>query len=229
MSENKPFKIALLVSALIHSIFFISYPGIRLLAPKYTPRDLKITYCKVKEVPEKKLIGIKPTEKKIPLKGIKPTQPEKMPEVKKEDILKKSEPVEAKKEIPKPKVKPVSKVEVVKEVKFEEVIEEEKDDAKKATYISYYRSVRERISYFATINYPSYNLIHDGEVFLTFVVASNGELLRVSVVDERSTDNQYLRKIALDSIRDASPFPIFPEGLNQYQITFNVIISFEEN
>ena len=64
-------------------------------------------------------------------------------------------------------------------------------------------------------------------MFLSFVVASSGELLLVKVIDERSARSPTLRKIAINSVRDASPFPSFPKGMSQYQITFNVIISFE--
>jgi len=66
-----------------------------------------------------------------------------------------------------------------------------------------------------------------GEVFISFTVTSSGELLQVMIVDKRSIPDSLLRDIAINSIRDASPFPPFPQGMNQYQITFNVIISFE--
>ena len=49
------------------------------------------------------------------------------------------------------------------------------------------------------------------------------------IIDRRSADDSLLRNIAINSVKDASPFPVFPQGMNQYQITFNVIISFELN
>jgi len=47
------------------------------------------------------------------------------------------------------------------------------------------------------------------------------------VVEERSTPNRLLKEIAKKSLRRASLFASFPEGLGQAQLSFNVIISFE--
>ncbi len=160
---------------------------------------------------------------------IKKVEPivEDLPDVRKEEILK-SPKAAAKKEV-RPKVRPerVVAAKEVKEKRFEKVIEEEKDDAKRATYISYYHAVRERIRKFADRNYPRKRRLGQGEVFLSFVVASSGELLQVRVVNEKSAESFALRNLAINSIRDASPFPPFPKGMSQYQITFNVVISFE--
>jgi TonB family protein len=114
-------------------------------------------------------------------------------------------------------------------MKFEAVVNQEKNSGRKTTYIGYYRSVREKIRYYADRNYVKEGTSTQGEAFLSFVVASNGELLHIMVIDNRSSADSALRDIAINSIRDASPFPAFPQGMNQYQITFNVIISFELN
>jgi len=87
--------------------------------------------------------------------------------------------------------------------------------------------VREKIRRFADENYPGFRNLGKGEVYVSFVVTSSGELLQVRVVDDKSINNTVLRNIAVNSVRDASPFPTFPEGMGQYRITFNVIISFE--
>ena len=152
---------------------------------------------------------------------------DQLPEIKKDEILRPPRP--ARKEAKKVKrvtrhVKPVEKKE---EKKFETVIKEEKDDARKAAYISYYRAVREKIKRYADRNYLRNRRLGEGEVFLSFVVASSGELLHVKVASERSVDDPLLRNIGINSIRDASPFSSFPKGMSQYQITFNVIIAFE--
>ncbi|MFH1478458.1 MAG: TonB family protein [Candidatus Omnitrophota bacterium] len=228
MPENKTFKIAFLFSTLIHSIFFIALPWADFFITKKDTKDMETAYVEIKHPPDKKLVGIKPIQKRTAIKGIKP-QPiaEKLPDIKKEDILKPPKPEKKEKDFIKPKVRHIDTASFIEGVNFEKMMQEEKDEAKKATYVSYYRSVREKIRTYANNNYYSKKDLAKGEVFLSFTVTSRGELIQVNIVDESSTDNSYLREIALNSIRDASPFPPFPEGMSQYQITFNVIISFE--
>jgi len=217
MYDGKTFKIAVLVSVLIHSALFFSIPNLSFFPSRKSLENLKITYYKIKQEPKPKTIARKKTEPVA----------EKLPEIKKEEMLRPPKP--AKEEVKKVEretrhIKPVEKKE---EKKFEAVVKEEKDDARKATYISYYRAVREKIKRYADRNYLRNRRLGEGEVFLSFVVASSGELLQVKVVTGRSVDDPLLRNIGMNSIRDANPFPSFPKGMSQYQITFNVIIAFE--
>ena len=237
MFENKSFQLAVLISMLLHFAIFISAPYVGVLPQKEHFEPIKVTYfkekIKEKELP-KKLVGQKPESQLLP-----PMLPEALPEVRKEDML--NPPLE-----PQPLVKPeqVRKenptVETIgpgrtraviqdKGKKFEAVVNEETDSGKKATYIGYYRLVREKIRYYADRNYIKEGSASQGEVFLSFVVTSKGELIRIMIMDNRSARDLLLRDIAINSVRDASPFPVFPQGMNQYQITFNVIISFELN
>lgn len=222
MPDNRTFKFALIASVLAHSVFFLAAPHMPFTPAKRAFEKIEITYYKIKELPVKN----KPETKKA---EIKPRPLKKLPDIKKEDILRPPKPVAEKPREARAPVKPVAEAVKVKEKTFEKVIEEEKDTAKKATYISYYKAVREKIRQYADRNYPSNRRLGEGEVFLSFVVASSGELLKVKVIDERSSDNRMIRDIAINSIREASPFPSFPIGMGQYQITFNIIISFELN
>lgn len=219
MLENRIFQVSLLVSVLIHSVFFLGIPRMPFFPSRRSLESLKITYYRIKELPKKKT---------IPRKGAEPIA-RKLPEIKKEEILKPPRPAKKRTKKTEAKRRHVSAVEKAKEKKFETVIKEEQDDARKATYISYYRAVREKIRQYADRNYPRRRRLGAGEVFLSFVVASSGELLQVRVIDKGSTNDALLRNIAINSIRDASPFPSFPKGMGQYQITFNIIISFELN
>ena len=216
MSENKTFQIALLVSIVVHSVFFLGLPHMPFVPSKRSLQSIKIAYYKIKEEPKVKKT-VEPIAKKLPdIKKEEISNPPKKTAIKKKQVAQK-----------KPKRVAAHKKVEAEEKRFEKVIEEEKDDAKKATYISYYRSVREKIRQYADRNYPRRKRLARGEVFLSFVVTSSGELLLVKVIDERSARSPALRNIAINSVRDASPFPAFPKGMSQYQITFNVIISFE--
>lgn len=93
-----------------------------------------------------------------------------------------------------------------------------------SSYVSYYQIVREKIRRAA---YENYIRTETGEVYLSFIISSRGEIKEVRLVQEKSSSSQYLREIALKSIDDAAPFPPFPKELDYAQLSFNVIISFE--
>jgi TonB family protein len=217
MSENKSFHLALLSSFLIHSIFIFAVPHLPFFPSKRALENVQITYYKLIEKPKKKETIVRKIQEPIA---------KKLPEIKKEDIINPPKPAlkKVEKSMPLPESAAVKEI---KEKKFEAVVEEEKDDAKRAMYIDYYRAVREKIRESADKKSAVDKKLDEGEVFLSFIVASSGELLQIRIVNERSVNDPLLREIAINSIRDASPFPSFPQGMSQYQITFNVIISFE--
>ena len=92
------------------------------------------------------------------------------------------------------------------------------------SYISYYQIVREKIRRSA---YQNYTHNETGEVYISFIISNDGYIKDVRLAEEKTTANDYLKNIALRSIRDASPFPNFPKELDYPQLSFNIIISFE--
>jgi len=92
------------------------------------------------------------------------------------------------------------------------------------SYISYYQIVREKIRRAA---YLGYQHNETGEVYLSFVILENGNLKDVRLNEANSSGSEYLRRIALNSVREATPFPRFPKELDYPQLSFNVVISFE--
>jgi len=92
------------------------------------------------------------------------------------------------------------------------------------SYISYYQIVREKIRRSA---YQNYTHNDTGEVYASFIISNDGYLKDARLAEEKTKANEYLRNIALRSIRDASPFPNFPRELDYPQLSFNIIISFE--
>lgn len=93
-------------------------------------------------------------------------------------------------------------------------------------YIDYYDAVREKIKSMA---YRNFSFKDEGEAFVTFVIQRSGQLKDIKVLDEKSSGSSQLKLIAKKSVRDASPFPEFPDDLDFPYLTFNVIISFEYN
>lgn len=93
-------------------------------------------------------------------------------------------------------------------------------------YINYNDRIREKIrnrAYFY-IDDPEFE---SGEVYLTFVLLSDGSLKDLQVISAKSRANDYLRGVGLRSIKESHPFPAFPGDLNYPELSFNVIISFE--
>jgi len=93
-------------------------------------------------------------------------------------------------------------------------------------YVNYYEQIRNKIknrAYFY-VNDPDFAV---GEVYLSFVLMSNGELKQIRINDQRSHATPYLRGVGLRTIQEASPFPPFPAGLKYPELSFNVVIAFE--
>ncbi len=112
-------------------------------------------------------------------------------------------------------------VSVKKKISFLSV---DKEKTHNPTYTSYYQVVREKIKHAA---YQGYTRTEMGEVYLSFVISSDGDLKQMRIVDEKSSFSPYLRDIALKSVKHAGPFPKFPKELDYPQLSFNVIVSFE--
>ncbi|MGD0335797.1 MAG: hypothetical protein ABSB18_01670 [Candidatus Omnitrophota bacterium] len=98
------------------------------------------------------------------------------------------------------------------------------DKINNPSYISYYQIVREKIKRAA---YQNYTGSETGEIIISFSISQDGYVKGMHLV-ENKTFSAYLRQIALNSIKEAAPFPKFPKGLLDYpQLTFNVAITFE--
>lgn len=92
------------------------------------------------------------------------------------------------------------------------------------SYINYYQIVREKIRRSA---YQNYTHNETGEVYVSFIISNDGDIKDVRLAEEKTKANDYLKNIAVRSLRDASPFPNFPKELDYPQLSFNIIISFE--
>ena len=92
------------------------------------------------------------------------------------------------------------------------------------SYINYYQIVREKIRRSA---YQNYTRSQTGEVYISFIISCDGLIKDVRLIEDKTTGADYLRNIALRSVRDAAPFPNFPKELDYLQLSFNIIISFE--
>ena len=112
-----------------------------------------------------------------------------------------------------------------KEVVFSQA-PDEAELKKNPAYMNYYRLIREKIR---SNTYHNYNTNRKGEVLVGFLILKDGTLEDIRLNPE-SIGNKTLREIALESIKEAAPFPAFPEELKKYsQLRFNISIYFKNN
>lgn len=114
-----------------------------------------------------------------------------------------------------------------KEIKNDCVITKNKTDSvlnNNKDYNDYYNLINEQLR--QSIIYPLQ--FHEGEVVLSFILTADGNLKSLEIINEESTQNLILRETAIQIVKNASPFPPFPEHLLRIQLTFNVTICFQE-
>lgn len=98
--------------------------------------------------------------------------------------------------------------------------------AQNPAYLTYNNFTRERLR---RCLYNKFSEVRDeGVVCLKFVLKSDGALLEYRVIDEKSRASERLKRMAVEGLRDASPFPPLPKELDLPLATFSVIINFIE-
>lgn len=215
MFSNKFFQFAFLISLLTHGIILWQNTRLNILPAQKKEQNLEVSYLS-KSAPLKKEPFLK-IPKEISAKKAAPP-----PFIDKEHIFKKTnrealpESTLIKPAFIKPDI-----IAIKKKVTLPPITT---DKINNPSYISYYQIVREKIRRAA---YQNYTRTETGEVYISFIISSNGYLEEVRLVEERSSPSPYLRGIALRSLKDASPFPKFPKELDYPQLSFNVVISFE--
>lgn len=221
---DRTFQFALLISLIAHAIIFINGAGFDIFRKEKAPEKVEISYV-LEPALKKEPVKIQQIKKDIPAKIPPRISPDKKippPFIEKDNPLAKpkaqglGEPLFNKPSFPKPDVIAVKKKITLPAIDIDKI--------NNPSYLGYYQIVREKIRRAA---YQSYTRTETGEVYLTFVIANNGFLKDIRLIEEKSSKDPYLKEIALKSIRDASPFPAFNKELDYPQLSFNVVISFE--
>lgn len=223
MFSNKVFQAALLASFIVHGAIIFQNFTLTNLAKMRPEQKLEVRYVKAPQEtkPEQKIS--KPAKKepflKLPLnvtlaKRIPP------PFIDKESIFR-AIGAGRQSQLTKPAFLKPDIIPVKKKITLPPL---DMDKISNPSYIHYYQIVREKIRRSA---YYNYTRAETGEVYVSFIILSDGALKDVRLGQDKSSPNQYLKDIALRSMKDASPFPNFPKELDYPQLSFNVIISFE--
>ena len=213
-------KLALVLSLIIHLVIFVklSFENKNLLKRSF--KNMEVTYYRLQLQTQK-------ADLQLPKK-----------ETDKEKIFKKTEVLLEKKDTPLTPIKDISKLDntlitntkqpaMITQVQVKRKVTVPPLKSEKITnplYQNYYQAIRTMIKDRA---YANYHKLDTGEVYLTFVLTSNGTLKQVQLMEERSTATHYLREVSLKSIKESTPFPPFPKDLVYPELSFNVVISFE--
>lgn len=224
--SERIFRLTFFISLGVHVVILAQNPNLNPFTHRNKDLVIEVTYIKPQSNGNlhlepsllKKEGAIKP-QSKVDLKKMAPP-----PFLNKEDILKIASVMRPNEpSLTKPTVLRSGIVITKKKITLP-AVDIGADKISNPTYISYYEVVREKIRRAAYFNYRHEEI---GEVYLSFMVASDGSLKEIQLVEDRSSANDFLREIALRSVKDSAPFPVFPPGLDHPQLSFNVVISFE--
>ena len=225
IQEPRIFRFSMLTSALLHSLVFISFFYAHLYYAKNTPQIMEVVYQK--EIKEPVLEQQPPARQVLkPLKE-EPFVPD--PEIlTPKDLssvaMKAPQNVKAPVQLSKQKKFPVqisdpgSKRQILVPLLSSEKISN-------PNYVNYQKYIRNKIKSQANI-FKDDPRFQSGEVYLTFILGSDGQLKDIRIVDQKTRASEFLRRVSLRSIKESSPFPPFPFELKYPELSFNVSISF---
>lgn len=220
--ENRLFRYALFLSLLVHILLIVQFPRSQAVR-KFKPlKNIEITYTQslLKVHPVEKPVSEQPPRQEK-LKGTARVLSSKM--ARPDSFLKdaaeifrnisatqkqpvKIAPSSTKRRISLPPVKPGKITNPI--------------------YLNYYQMVRQKIKERAYANYAT---LDTGNVYLTFIIDARGALKQIKMIEEKTSAVQYLKDVSLKSIKEADPFPPFPADLKYPELSFNIVISFEED
>src|SRR4030042_302556 len=225
MFSNRVFMFTFIISLAAHVIILSQNPDFQFFPTQKKQQDLEVRY--VKQLKDVRTQSKPQAQRKMDpflkltpkIKAEKRTPP---PFVDRDNILGKlSGKIRVDSDISKPPAIKPAIVDIKKKITFPPVDLNKLDNP---SYLNYYQIVREKIRRAAYFNYTH---TETGEVYVSFVISADGTLPEAKLVEEKSTQNVYLRNIALRSVRDAVPFPAFPKELDYPTLSFNVVIYFE--
>jgi len=88
----------------------------------------------------------------------------------------------------------------------------------------YFSDVRSRIRYYA---YKNYERLDEGSVFIKLTLLKDGTVKNVEIDKKKTKASDYLINLAIQAVKDSSPFPPFPVQLQEFsEKDFRFVIDF---
>jgi protein TonB len=204
-NSDKTLAIALIISFVGHSFLFVPAGGIFSLSHIKKPNTIKVTYI---------------TDTAARKEDIKTADAYQRPELPK-PTSKKTASIKSKRDNPKPPDKnseTASQAAIISSTKTVADIDINKHNASP----DYLQLLKAKVRNYGICP----DSIDGGKVNLSFTLSSQGELKVIKIIEENSSDDHKLRLAAIECIKQANPFPPFPDNLKGQEATFNVTISF---
>ncbi|MFC1645636.1 energy transducer TonB [Candidatus Omnitrophota bacterium] len=229
MHQEDTFKTTLVISVVIHAAILACIPFLKSIPQKKDLTSLEVTYRYIaKELSKQNRHGISkellaPNLKTLP----KVELPQDKPKIEQNHKIDFSKLFKPRESISVPKPHSLKKTPKVKKISLRSLpVEESKDPA----YLSYRDIIRRKIQdqvYYYSDQYFYFDNPREGNIFVSFSVSSNGELKELSILEDKSSGDMILKKIATVAIKSSSPFQKFPKDLKYDERSFNLEISFE--
>jgi len=226
-------RLTIAISLLAHGVILLRSPNMNPFAPAPKKQKIEVRYVKEKPQAKQKVkTSSNPDLQRAPLKSdpllkldAKVVTGNKIPPpyIEREQIFKSKQDILVNKssDLSRPAFTSSSPIAIKKKISLPPI---DMGKIKNPSYITYYQIVREKIRRSA---YQNYTHNETGEVYVSFVISNDGLIRNARLVEEKTTANDYLKDIALSSVKEASPFPNFPKELDYQQLSFNIIISFQ--
>ncbi len=203
-NTDKTLAIALIISFVSHIFMFIPAGNLSIFKRSKEPTTIEVTYAaplqknkKKTVVSHKKAGSPKPKAlKKVNLAAAK---------------IKVTDSQEGKKSS-------TSKIKTIKKPRTTANINIKKSNASH-TYQQLLKAKVKNYSFFPAS-------MSQGKVNLSFTLSSDGQLKIIKISEDSSSINHTLRLAAIECIKQANPFPPFPDSFKTPEATFNVTISF---
>ncbi len=93
-------------------------------------------------------------------------------------------------------------------------------------YLTYSNYLHERYRHCLYRRYS--DIVENGVVSLKFVLNTDGSLAEYKIIDEKSNASEKLKYIAIEALKESSPFPRLPQELGAAMQTFRVSIHFSQ-
>lgn len=104
------------------------------------------------------------------------------------------------------------------------------ETSKDPVYLGYRDLIRKKIQdkvYYYSEQYFYFDYPRRGQIFVSFTLNPDGKLINLSIIEDKSSQDNILKKIVTTAIEKSSPFQKFPKDLKQENHSFNLEISFE--
>jgi len=222
-ADNNIYIATFFVSLAVHAVVLFPIPSLHMRTRELTPQTATMNYLPVK-LPAAMHETYHKQEQSISRKP----QNQLSEKSDKKPVLKTKEPaaaLKAEQRLEKKQYQEKESLTTAAGTENKQIITQnsiaEKELAKDKTYISYYKLINQQLR--QSIVYP--RKFSEGEISLSFVLSSDGSLSSVEITND-TIPNDSLREAAI--VKNASPFPPFPDSLHKSQLTFNVVICFRE-